>query len=145
MTEKIILQKKKIPISDDIESDIEWLCESLGLIGPKDKDKTGIKIFRVIIECSREGRGISSSELCERFQLSKTAVVYHLNNLIRSGVVERRNTEYYLRERNILRTIMEIKHDIERIFTEIEEMADIIDRELNMPRLDLRRSLKERR
>lgn len=138
---KLVLIMKKVPLESDFDSDFEWFCETLGLLRKKDKEQTSIRVFKKVVDNSKNGHGTSSKELTDELGLSKTSVVHHLNILIHSGVIERRKSEYYLRSHNLARTMVEVRRDMERMFDQIEEIAREIDEELDLPR---RRLLRRR-
>ena len=39
--EQITVRSLKQPVKEDINEDIEWFCKSLGILGTRDKQKTG--------------------------------------------------------------------------------------------------------
>jgi biotin operon repressor len=102
-----------------------------------------MRVFRRVIVTSRAGSGVSSSELGEELGLSRTSIVHHLNRLLESGVVERRKSRYFLRSNNLHRTLMELERDIERMFESMQEVADALDRELELPERRLLREEEE--
>ncbi|MEM2094352.1 MAG: ArsR family transcriptional regulator [Candidatus Bathyarchaeia archaeon] len=122
----------KMPSVTNLDSDLEWICRCLGFLEPRDKDRTAAKIFRSLLEAMKAGKGRTSDELAAEIGLTRGAVVHHLNKLIQSGLVIRREGQYELRGRSLQRTIREIKRDIDRIFENVEQVAQSIDKSLEL-------------
>ncbi|MAG17982.1 MAG: hypothetical protein CL944_00740 [Candidatus Diapherotrites archaeon] len=129
---KIVVKKVERPFSHDPLDEFEWLCQTLGFLEPIDKDKTAASIFKVMLAASDKGQALTSTAIADRIGMSRTAVINHLNNLMRSGIVVRAGKYYMLRSRSMLRTIEEIQEDVERIFQKMKKTALEIDQELGV-------------
>lgn len=136
-TFRIVIRRVERPFGRNPDAEMEWLCQSLGLT-PLDKDKATVEIFKRVVKATEEGKGISSTELAQQIDLSRGAVIHHLNNLVRAGLVVKQGRVYLARSRSMVRTIQEVEADIKRIFDRMEETAREIDRafglELEAPR-----------
>ena len=122
----------KMPSTTDLGSDVEWFCKCFGFLESRDKEKTAWKIFKALLEVTKEGKGLSSDELAEKVGLTRGTMVHHLNKLTKSGLVIRREGRYELRGRSLQRTVREIKRDIERIFENVEQVAEGVDKNLDL-------------
>lgn len=145
-TFRIVIRRIEPPFEHGVEREMEWLCQSLGL-SPLNKDKSIIDIFKLIVKATEDGKGISSTEAAEKINLSRGAVIHHLNNLQLAGLVIKEGRNYFARSRSMVRTIQEVEEDIKRIFDRMQETAREIDRAFGME-LDMTREkplLKERR
>jgi len=131
LAEYVILDAK-MPPATDLDSDVEWICKCFGFLESRDKERTASKIFKALLETTKEGDGLSSDELSARIGLTRGTMVHHLNKLARSGLVIRREGLYELRGRSLQRTVREIKRDIDRIFENIEQVAGSIDKSLDL-------------
>ena len=131
LAEYVILDAKMAPATD-LDSDVEWICKCFGFLESRDKERTPSKIFKALLETTKEGDGLSSDELSARIGLTRGTMVHHLNKLARSGLVIRREGLYELRGRSLQRTVREIKRDIDRIFENIEQVAGSIDKSLDL-------------
>ncbi|MCR4335522.1 MAG: helix-turn-helix domain-containing protein [archaeon] len=129
---KIVVRKIEKPFSHNPLDEFEWLCQTLGFLEPIDKDKTAASIFKVMLAASDKGQALSSTAIADQIGMSRTAVINHLNNLMRSGIVVRAGKYYMLRSRSMLRTIEEIQEDVERIFSRMKKTALEIDQELGV-------------
>jgi predicted transcriptional regulator len=120
------------PFEQDFERDLDWICETLGFAPSIDSDKAPSHIFKTIVKSTEEGKGISSTQLSQEVRLSRGAVIHHLNNLQRAGLVVKDGRLYFARSRSMLRTVQEIEEDIKRIFDKMEKVATAIDKEMGM-------------
>ncbi len=124
---RIVIRRIEPPFVRNTESELEWICQSLGL-SPVNRDKITIDIFKLIVKHTEDGEGISSSEIAEKIKLSRGAVINQLNNLQLAGLVVKQGRKYFARSRSMVRTIQEVEEDIKRIFARMEETALEIDR-----------------
>jgi len=111
----------------DLEKDLEWFCESLGIIGDRDKNKTALKIFKIFLEKYKNGEKTTINEIKEKTNLSRTAVVHHLKYLEASGIIVGKRRDYELRRECLEKVVEEIEKDALRVLEEIKEMAKEID------------------
>jgi predicted transcriptional regulator len=130
-TFRIVIRRIEPPFERNAERELEWLCQSLGIV-PVNKDKATMDIFKLIVKSTEEGKGISSTELAEKISLSRGAVIHHLNNLQLAGLVVKQGRYYFARSRSMTRTVQEVEEDIKRIFARMEETAREIDRAFGM-------------
>lgn len=129
---KVIVKKIERPFSNKIDDELNWLCECLGFFEPIDKDKTASAVFKEIIVNAEKGKLLTSTELAERVEMSRGAVINHLNRLIRSGLVEKQGHYYLPRSKSVTRTIQEIEEDIDSIFRRMELAAKAIDKKFGI-------------
>ncbi len=129
---KIVIKRVEKPFKDDLESDFDWMCKTLGFFEPIDKDKTASSVFREIVSSTCRGKPLSSTEIAERVRMSRGSVINHLNNLMKSGLIVKDGRLYYARSKSIYRTIQEIEEDIDRVFRRIEKTAKRIDKKFGI-------------
>ncbi len=130
---EILIKSMKYPENEDIEKDIEWFCESLGILGERDKNKTAVKIFKILVNETRN-RGFTTVEKISRSaDISRTAAVHHIERLKNAGIVIKEGNRLELRSHSLQRMVDEIELDIERILKSIRDIAEEIDSELNLP------------
>ncbi|MEM1582044.1 MAG: helix-turn-helix domain-containing protein [Candidatus Bathyarchaeia archaeon] len=116
----------------DPEKDLEWICKSLGFLEPRDRKKTAFRIFKALLEATRENKGLTSDELAAELSLTRGTMVHHLNRMIKSGLVIYHEGTYKLRGRSLKSTIEETHRDINRIFENLYKIAESIDRAYNL-------------
>ena len=95
-TFRIVIRRIEPPFDRGVESEMEWLCQSLGL-SPVNKDKSTVDIFKLVVRATEEGKGISSTDMAEKINLSRGAVIHHLNNLQLAGLVVKEGRNYFAR------------------------------------------------
>lgn len=120
---KIVIKRVERPMRTTPEEEFHWLCETLGFFEPIDKDKTASQIFREIVTATEKGTALTSTAIADRVGMSRGAVINHLNNLLRSGLITRNGRYYSARSRRLANTIEEIQEDIERIFSRMRKAA----------------------
>ena|SRR3989344_1231732 len=126
------LIKNKKPTGNDPNRDIIWLCESLGLITKRDKERNCFKVFSEIVKANKEKKYLTSEEINKTLKLSRSNVVHYLNKLIDSGLIIKVGSKYELREDNLILLINEIEKDVRLIFEDLKRVALEVDKGLGM-------------
>jgi len=130
MDRKITIVKIRRAPEGNINRELQWLGNSLGLFGLRDRDSSCFRVFITIVKRAKRNETISSDEIAERLNLSRGTVVHHLNKLMSSGIVIKDTGGYILRENNLLRVVKDVQRDVQNMFTELEEVAKDIDEKL---------------
>ncbi|PWR74777.1 winged helix-turn-helix domain-containing protein [Methanospirillum stamsii] len=133
MHQRLTLQQIPRPTGKDLTEEIYWLCDTLGLSAGRDLNNLSTQIIRAILERSIES-GITSDELSTLLAISSGRVNHHLRNLSRSGIVYRERRLIHLRRRSLRDSIREMRRDADRIFDELEQVADEIDSLVGVPK-----------
>ncbi len=133
---KVVVRKVERPFKEDFEHQLTWICSSLGFFEPIDKDKNAAAVFKELVLATEKGSALSSTALAERVGMSRGAVINHLNNLLRSGLVEKNGKFYSARSRSMKRTIEEIEEDVDRIFFQLKKAAEEIDRQVGFEEIN---------
>lgn len=128
MEKTIIIHGIEEP-SSDLNEEIQWLCNSLGLFSKRDKEKSCFRIFLGLI---KNKKGLTSDEMASGSNLSRATVIHHLDRLIASNLVIMRKNKYVIRTASIEDLTEDIERDIIRIFKNIKEVSKKIDNELEM-------------
>jgi predicted transcriptional regulator len=133
MAIKIELKRIRTPPAGSIENDIDFICRSFGYFTKRDKNNTAGRIFHFIIKKNAEtSEGVTSDEIANALNLTRGAIVYHLNNFISAGLIVREKNQYRLRSHCLQKSIDDIKNDAQRIFNEMMKIAREIDEELGI-------------
>ena len=127
---KIHLKKIRTPAPGSLVGDIDFICRSFGYFSERDKNNTAGKIFRLLVKDTAKGKGLTSDEIAEKLDLSRGAIVYHLNNFMAAGLVIKEKNRYRLRSQSLQKSIEEIRQDTHRVFNEMLKIAQEIDEEL---------------
>jgi len=131
MPQIISIKKIRSPSPGNLEKDIDYLCKSLGYFSKRDKQDTAGKIFRLLVKQTCIGdKCLTSDEIAEKLELTRGAIVHHLNNFISSGIVIKENNKYRLRSPSLQKSIEEINSDIQRIIKQMMKIAMDIDEKL---------------
>lgn len=117
---------------DSVEDTINLLCESLGVIGPRDVDNTSIKIFKELLNALRGEKVMTSDELAEKVGLTRGAIVHHLNRMVKTGVVIRSSRGYEIRSFDLESLIDEVRTDVNRFLEDIRNVAKELDKALKL-------------
>lgn len=129
MIKRVTVVKIRRMPEGNVNSDLQWLGNSLGLFGLRDRDSSCFRIFITLVK--KSDNPLSSDEIAERLKLSRGTVVHHLIKLMDSGIVLREKEGYLLREGSLLHLIEELKRDTEAVFTELKEVAKEIDEKIH--------------
>ncbi len=134
MTKKVF--EKKIFLNwikkekDELNYNIKWLCESIGLFPVRDYDSSMYRLFLELLKDAKKDSSSTSDELAYKVNLSRGTVVHHLNKFIASGIVLKKENKYYLREKSLKKLIVYLKKESENLFKTLEEEAEKIDKEI---------------
>lgn len=126
------IRKLREPTENELDNDIEWICNSLGFITPRDQDKTALKILKALIKSAKDNKGMTSEELSGMVQPTIGSVIYHLKKLMKAGLVVKIDSGYELRMKSLFTTIDEIKKEINLTLDEIKKVAKDIDDEVGL-------------
>ena len=129
---KVIIQKVEKPLSNRVDEELNWICQSLGFFEPIDKEKTAACVFREIVKSTIDEKPVSSTELSKKVKMSRGAVINHLNRLLRSGLVEKQGRHYFARSKSVTRTISELEDEIDFILRRMRTIAKNIDKEFGI-------------
>jgi len=126
------IQKLREPTEKQLNKDIEWVCNSLGFVTPRDQDKTAFKILKALIKASKKRKGLTSEELSQRVSPTIGSVIYHLKKLMKAGLVVKLNSTYELRMYSFLKTIEETEKEIIMTLADIKKIAKDIDAKVGL-------------
>ena len=128
MIKRVTVVKIRRIQEGNINADLQWLGNSLGLFGLRDRDSSCFRIFITLVK--KSNLPLSSDEIAEKLNLSRGTVVHHLIKLMDSGIVVREKEGYLLREQSLLRLIDDLRHDNDSLFSELKEVAKEIDNKI---------------
>lgn len=129
---KLTIIKTRKPYEKDINQDLQWFSNSLGLFSERDKEKSCFRIFIELVKAARRRIPLTSDEIAERAHLSRATVIHHLNKLIESGLVVPYKNKYILRVDNLEELVEEVRKDIMKILEDLRIMAEEIDDQLGL-------------
>jgi predicted transcriptional regulator len=130
--QRITIINIRKPDAVNINSELQWLASSLGLINLRDKDKSCFRIFIELLKSGKEKHPLSSDEIAFSLSLSRGTVVHHLNKLMESGLVVSEHNRYVLRVATLHALVDEIERDFKRATEELREAASEMDKKLGL-------------
>ncbi|MBW2993244.1 helix-turn-helix domain-containing protein, partial [Candidatus Woesearchaeota archaeon] len=116
----------------NINDELQWLGNSLGLFSIRDKDKSCFRIFLELLKSSKQRTSLSSDEIALRLELTRGTIIHHINKLMNSGLVIQEKQRYMLRVERLSNLIEELHRDMARACKEIREVAKDIDNWLGL-------------
>ena len=126
-SQKITIIRMRMPAQGNINEELQWFGNSLGLFNLRDKNKSCFRIFIELLKSARRNQPISSDEIASRTSLSRGTVIHHINRLMDSGIVVYERNAYILRVANLRELIDEVEKDIFRACADLKKVAEDID------------------
>ena len=130
MGKRIILVEVRRRSTDNINQDLQWLGNSLGLFNLRDKNSSCFRIFITLIKKAPTNEALSSDAIAEKLNLTRGTVVHHLTKLMQSGIIIREKEGYLLRENNLQKVVADLQRDLENMLSELKQVAQEIDEKL---------------
>ncbi len=127
---KITIVRINKPKEEDLNRELVWLADSLGITSARDKDRSCYRLFVELVKHPK--RAMTSDELAYHLGLSRGTVIHHINRLIESGVVVPIDNKYILRVENLKSLVGEIEKEITKSFDEMKRIAEKIDKEIGL-------------
>jgi predicted transcriptional regulator len=84
-------------------------------------------MFKCILEANRHGDVITTKQLADELDVTRGTVNHHLRDFVKAGILTREKRTIRLRANSLERTIREVKRDADRIFEDLERMAEELD------------------
>lgn len=133
MPQQIILINLEKPRDKKLEEDIHWFCNSFGLSSGRDTENIATQIVHDLLQqiSEREDR-VSSDAIAENLDVNLSRVNHHIRNLINAGLIYRQKRALHLRGGSLKAAVQEMRKDSERMFQELEEMAEEIDEQMGL-------------
>jgi predicted transcriptional regulator len=127
MVREIILRNIEKPLIRSLDEDLLWFCDSFGFSSGRDVEKTAMKIIFSLVDKLSNNEVISSEDLAGDLNITISRVNHHIRNLNDSGLLYRKKRLLYLRGGSLKAAVREMRKDSERIFDELEDIAQEID------------------
>ena len=128
MERRITIVSMRRPVRGNVNDELQWLGESLGLFGSRDRDKSCFRIFISLLKASKHGQGLTSDELAEQLTLARGTVVHHVNNLMSTGIVIHERKKYMLREGELSALVQDIQRDTQKTLEDMKKFAEELDK-----------------
>lgn len=128
----IIIKEIKQPREENVENEIEWLCESFGFANKRDRNKTAMRIFEIMLQAAHKDRALTSDDIAEKVKIARSTAIHHMDRYQQSGIVVKTGQGYELRMRNVEDTIEEMELDMLRMIQRMRRIAKGIDEEMGL-------------
>jgi predicted transcriptional regulator len=130
MAHKVTVVRIRKEVSGNVNEELQWLGNSLGLFNLRDKDSSCFRVFITLVKRAKRNTPVTSDDVADRLKLSRGTVVHHLNKLRESGIVVKERNGYLLREANLQDMIKDLQRDMEGVFSQLKDVAKEIDGKL---------------
>ncbi len=131
ISQRITIIKIRRP-AKNVNDELQWFGNSIGLFNMRDKDKSMFRIFIELLKSTRAKQYLTSDEIADKLQLSRGTVIHHINKLMAAGLVVNERNRYLLRVDNLEALVDEIKADISRTMDDLKKVAEEIDKTLGL-------------
>ena len=111
INQKITIINVRRPKYHNINEELQWFGNALGLFNLRDKDKSCFRLFIEIVKSTRKKNPITSDELATKLNLSRGTVIHHLNRLMESGIVVHEKNMYILRVDSLKDLVDEVREE----------------------------------
>lgn len=126
-----IINVRQAP-TNDVNEQLQIIGGTLGLFSLRDKDKSCFRIFITLLHSLRHGHGLSSDEIALLTGLSRGTVVFHLNKLMASGIVEPDHGRYLFTFDSIEELVERVEQNVHKTLAELKDTAKGVDQQLNL-------------
>lgn len=130
MSKKITIVRIRKSPHENINQELQWFGNSLGLFNLRDRDSSCFRVFITLVRKAKRNEAMSSDAIADHLNLSRGTVVHHLTKLMNSGIVVRERHGYLLRENTLQQVIGDIHRDMDAAFSELKRVAKEIDEKL---------------
>ncbi|MFH1396033.1 MAG: ArsR family transcriptional regulator [archaeon] len=130
MVHKVTILKIRRSHAENINQELQWLGNSLGLFSLRDRNSSCFRVFIILVRKAKRNEVISSDDIAERLNLTRGTVVHHLNTLMGAGLVIKEQSGYILRERDLERVIVAIKRELDASMQDLIDVARDVDQKL---------------
>jgi predicted transcriptional regulator len=129
---KITLINIRKPEKENLNQELQWLGDSLGLFNLRDRDRSCFRIFIELLKGSKAKRPLNSDELAHTLGLSRGTIIHHINTLMEAGIVVSDGNMYMLRVANLQALIDEVEKDVKKTTEQLKEVAKDLDKWLGL-------------
>ena len=129
---KITIIRSRKPITKDVNQDLQWFSNSLGLFSERDKEKSCFRIFIELVKSAKNRIPLTSDQIAQRTHLSRATIIHHLAKLMESGIVMHQDNKYILKVDNLEQLIDEVKSDLDKSLHELKLIAEELDEQLGL-------------
>jgi len=127
--QKITIIRIKKPQKENINEEIKWLGQSLGLFNQRDKDNSQYRIFVEILKNTGK-KPQTSDQIAHKLNLTRGTVIHHIKKLKETGIVTNNNNKYELTLDNLETILEQTENEIQTTIKTMKKIAKKIDKKL---------------
>lgn len=132
MVRTITIKDLNFPTNKRAKTEVEWICDSLGLIEGRDTENISFKIMYELLDNFSKNEMIGTSSVASALSLEPPRVNHHIRSLIDSGILYREKRKVKLRGGSLTMAIKEMKRDSDKLFERLLEISKHIDGKMNL-------------
>lgn len=129
---RVTIIRKSVLKEPDLNEQLKWFGQSIGLFNQRDKDKSCFRIFIVLLKSLKARNALTSDEIAAATNLTRGTVIHHLNKLMESGIVVLEKGRYILNMQNLEQLVEHTEQNIARTMSNLRSVARDIDRRLGL-------------
>ena len=130
--QRITVIRVRKPERANLNFQLQWLGNSLGLFNLRDKDKSCFRIFIELLKAAKHNQPLTSDQLAYKLSLTRGTVIHHINKLMDAGIVVVSHSKYSLRVSDLEELVREIEDDLHKTLQNLKEIAKEIDDSLSL-------------
>jgi len=137
----VMVQRKD---SENIDAELASLCKMMRIMSDRDTDGTLPQVLKIMMV---EGRGkpVGGSDLSRISGINRITIIHHLGRLEDAGLVRRSEGKYILKIQSAEDMLMEFRKEMEKHFSEMDEMAREIDEQFASFEKDFEQQIERQR
>ena len=79
---RLVIRKIEPPFSNDLETELEWICQTFGFFEPIDREKTAAAVFSQIVAATERGEALTSTAIAAAVVLLGVAYLTQMTVVI---------------------------------------------------------------
>ena len=111
-----------------VDDELIELCKMMRIMSERDVDATLSQVLKTMMVHTRS-EPLGGSELSKISGINRITIIHHLKRLEEAGFVARKEGKYCMRVQTAEGMLMEFRKEMDRAFTEMDELAREIDTE----------------
>ena len=129
MIRQIVIRQVDRPMAPGEDEEIHWFFHSFGIGEGRDTDRVATQVIVALLEHQPAGEGVPVERIASDLDITPSRVNHHIRNLIDAGILYRHRKLIYIRGSTLRAMVQELRKDALRMFDDLEDVADGIDRE----------------
>jgi len=129
---KVTIFKIEKPSTQDLNKELQWFSESIGLFGSRDKEKSCFRVFIELIKAKKDHRLLSSDEIASQAHITRATAIHHLKNLQDRGLIRHQQNRYTLTVNDFVSLLEHVEQELDDVFEELKEAAEELNKKIGL-------------